>query len=141
MIKKLTAYSLILIANIVLFTHAVIPHHHHESVFCIEQMHCQGDALPHNQNIPEHNHQHDGNKNSTSCILEQSVVVPTTQDKNLKTFNNCSDNHNHDYYTLSDFWYSDLQPVSNVVTYSHVHSSYLQSFVTSILRLRAPPTV
>jgi hypothetical protein len=141
MIKKLTAYSLILVANFVLLAHAVIPHHHHESVVCVEQKHCQGDAIPHNHNVAEHDHRHDGNKNSTSCILEQSVVVPTSQGKQLKSHDNCSDNHNQDYYILSNFGYSDLQPISKVVTYFSVYSSYLLSFVTSTLGLRAPPTV
>jgi len=141
MIKKLTAYSFLIIANIILLAHAVIPHHHHESVVCVEQKHCQDDAIPHNHNVAEHNHQHDGNKNSTSCILKQSFVVPTSQGKQLKSCDNCSDNHNHDFYTLSNIGYCDLQPVSNVVTYYPVHSSYLLSFVTSTLGLRAPPTV
>ncbi|MDX9880527.1 MAG: hypothetical protein RBS73_00580 [Prolixibacteraceae bacterium] len=141
MIKKLTAYSLILVANIVLLAHAVIPHHHHQSVICIEQKHCHDDTSTHEHSNAKPSHQDDGNKNSTSCVLKQSFLVPPSQGKHLKSYNNCSDNYNHDYYLLSNIEYSDLQPIFNVVSYFPLHSSYIISFVTSALGLRAPPTV
>jgi len=140
-VKKITAYSFLILANIILLAHAVIPHHHHESVVCVEQKHCQDDEIPLHHNNSEHEHQHDGNENSNCCILKQYVVTPSFQGKQLRSCDNCSDNHNHDYYTLSNIGYCDLQPVSKVVTYYPVHSSYLLSFVTSTLGLRAPPTV
>ncbi len=139
MIKKFSAFSFILLANIILLAHAVIPHHHHDSVICIKQNHCQDDRIPYNHNVTEHNHQHDGNKNSTSCILKQSVVVPTSQGRQLKSCDNYSGNHNPDYYTQSHFGISDLQADSKVVAYYPVQAFYLLLFVTSALGLRAPP--
>lgn len=141
MIKKLTAFSFILIASFVLLAHAVIPHYHHQSVVCIEQRYCHDDSEPLKNNIPEHEHQHDGNTNSSACVLKQASLVPTSQGKHLKNCNNCSDNHNHDFYILSNFGFTDKPPISKVVTYFPLHSSYLITFVTSTPGLRAPPIV
>jgi hypothetical protein len=141
MIKKFTAYSFVLLVNIILLTHAIIPHHHHESVVCVKQKHCQDDALPHDHNVAKHDHQHDSNKNSTTCILKQSVIVPTTQGKQLRSCDNFTDNHSHDYYIISNFGYVDLQPVSEVGTCNSEFPSLFISFVTTSLGLRAPPIV
>lgn len=140
MIGKLTAYGLIILANIILLAHAVIPHHHHESVICIEQKHCQNDTKQHKHNVTEHDHQHNDNKNSTTCILKQSFVVPTSQGKYLKTGINYLYNPNHDCFLSSNFGYSDLQAVLKIAFCFPERSSSILSFVTSSLGLRAPPS-
>lgn len=140
MIRKFTAYVLILLANIILLAHAVIPHHHHESVICIVQKHCKNDTKQHKHNVTEHDHQHDDNKNTTTCILKQSFVVPTSQDKYLKIGINFSDNHNHDYFLPSNFGYSDLQSVLKTVIYFSERSSLILPLVTSSHGMRAPPS-
>lgn len=140
MIKKLTAYSFILIANLVLLAHAVLPHHHHEQQVCIEQTHCDSDQDAHIHNTPAQDHQHDGTDNTT-CVLKQAVIVPSSQAKSVNSRDNCSDNHNHDFYILSNFGHVDLQPVSEVVTCNPEFPSFFISFVTTSLGLRAPPIV
>lgn len=141
MIKQITAYSFILIANMVLLAHAVIPHHHHQAVICIEQNHGDDDSLLHNHNVPDHDHQHDDNTNSTTCVLQQTFVVPALHSNLFKCCCNYSDNQNLDFYILSKLGLTELQPVSKVVARFPLHSSYLISFVTSTLGLRAPPIV
>ncbi|MGV8112681.1 MAG: DUF6769 family protein [Lentimicrobium sp.] len=140
MIKKLTAFSFILLANIILLAHAVFPHHHHEQLVCIERTHCVDDATPHTQKSPEHNHQHDGADNTT-CVINQAVIISSSQARFVNNCDNCSDNHNHDFYNLSNFGYIDLLPVSEVITYIPEFSSFLISYVTTSLGLRAPPVV
>jgi hypothetical protein len=141
MIKKLTAYSFIILANIVLLAHAVFPHHHHEQQVCIERTHCASDAEAHGHNTDAKDHQHDGNANSTECVLKQAFVIPSSQAKFVNNCDNCSDNHNHHFFILSNFGYVDLQPDFEVVTYIPEFSSFLISFVTTSLGLRAPPLV
>lgn len=137
MIKKITAYSFILLANIVLLAHAVLPHHHHEQQVCIERTHCASDTETHVHNNDAKDHQHDGNANSTACVLKQAILIPSAQ---IRILNNC-DNHNHDFYILSNFGHVDLQPVSEVVTCNPEFPSFFISFVTTSLGLRAPPIV
>lgn len=141
MIKKITAYSLIFIANIVLLVHAVVPHHHHEQQVCIKPTHCSSDTETHIHNTDAKDHQHDGNSNSTSCVLKQAVLIPSAQSRILNNCDNCSDDHNHDYYILSTFGHVDLQPISEDVTYIPEFPSFFISFVTTSLGLRAPPIV
>lgn len=140
MIKKLTAFGFILIANMVMLAHAVLPHHHHEQQVCIERKHCIDDATTHTHNSAEHNHQHDGTDN-TACALKQAVIIPTSQDKFLKSCDNCTDNHYHDFYILSTFGYVFSEPVSEVVRYIPEFSSFYITFVTPTIGLRAPPIV
>jgi hypothetical protein len=144
MIKKITAYSFILLANIVLLAHAVVPHHHHETQVCIEKTHCETDFEAHkhqpNEENHKHNHEHDGN-NGSLCVLKQAIVLPVHQSRQLDGCSDCSDNHNHDFFIFSDFGYVDLQPDFEVVTYIPEFSSFLISFVTTSHGLRAPPLV
>lgn len=141
MIKKIAVYGFILIANIIILAHAVIPHHHHDSVICFEHKHCHDEALTLKHNSAGHDHQHDGNNKSNCCILKQSVVVVTSQGKLLKNYNNCSDNHIDDNSILTDNEYVDQQTITKFVFYLPENPSYLTSFVTSTLGLRAPPAV
>lgn len=141
MIKKGTAIFFILLANIVLLAHAVLPHHHHEQQVCIENAHCASDTDAHVHNTDAKDHQHDGNSNTTACVLKQAILIPSAQGRFLYNCDNCSDNHNHDFYILSNFGYVDLQPVSEVVTCNPEFPSFFISFVTTSLGLRAPPIV
>lgn len=138
MINKITAYSLIFLANIVLLAHAVLPHHHHKQQVCIEQTHCAGDAISHSHSTTGHNHQHD-ETNSEACILKQAVIIPTSQARLLNNCDNCSDNHNHDFFIPSYFGLETLQPIT--VTVSTVSEFTFSSYITSSLGLRAPPIV
>jgi len=141
MIKKLTAYSFVLIANLVFLAHAVLPHHHHDQIVCIASAHCVGDQEAHIHNNSAQNHQHDGNKNSTGCILKQAVVILPSQVRFLNNCYNCSDNHNKDYFIHSNFEFEDLQTVSVNVASVPEFDSILISFVTTSPGLRAPPLV
>lgn len=79
MIRKATAITFILLANIILMAHAVFPHHHHELQVCLTLSHCHHSE----QNLPSHpsdcSHEHDSNSPVTNCILKQLVVVPAGQ--------------------------------------------------------------
>ncbi len=141
MIKKITAYSFLLIANIVLLAHVVLPHHHHEQQVCIERTHCVTDEHSHFDNTSAKDHQHDNNSHSTICVLKQAVVIPSSQAKHLNNYDNCSDNHNHNFYILSNFGYVDLQPISEAIASKSVSPSFYTTFVTPTLGLRAPPIV
>lgn len=139
MIKKLTAFSFILIANLVLLAHAVLPHHHHEQQVCIERTHCVEDVTIHSLNSTD-NHQHDGS-DSTTCVLKQAVIIPSSQTRFINNCDNCSDNHIHDYIILSNLGYEHTQFVSEIVTHIPEFPSFYTTFVTPTLGLRAPPTV
>lgn len=139
-IKKITAYSFLVIANIILLAHTVLPHHHHEQLVCIEQAHCTDDETNHTQNSTEHNHQHD-DSNSTTCALRQAAVIPSSQGRILKECDNNSDNQNNVFFIFSTIGFEGLQPLLLTVTTLPEFRSFLTSFVSFNIGLRAPPIV
>jgi hypothetical protein len=139
MIKKVTAYSFIILANIVLMAHAVLPHHHHQRVVCVESSHCQNDNDTHNHNTPEDTHQHDGNT-STNCILKQAVIVSSNQGKNETDLVFNSHYHSLDLH-LTYTGTKDIIPIFRIITLVTDVSFSFSSYLTTSLGLRAPPIV
>lgn len=141
MLKKITAYSFIMIANIFLLAQAVLPHHHHELQVCIDSSHCTDDATC-CLNSTESDHQHDGQNNlDICCVLKQAFISPSLQGRFLKSLKNCTDNHNHNFFILSNLGYEDLQPVLIPLEDVPDFPPFLISFLTTSLGLRAPPIV
>jgi hypothetical protein len=144
MIRKRTAIFLILIANIVLLAHAVVPHHHHKSQVCIVSCHCQADCQDHNNNLPGHNNQHDGNNESDCCVLKQAVAIPSNLVKqDFRGFD--SDNNHPDFdgfqCVLFDNELDIFEPIDSSVAKLQFLSSNYSHFVNTSIGLRAPPIV
>jgi hypothetical protein len=139
MIKNLTAYRFIIVANIVLMAHAVLPHHHHQSVVCVESSHCRDNNNAHNHNSPEDNHQHDGNT-STNCILKQAVIVSSNQGKNETDLVFNSHCHSLDLH-LAFTGTKDIIPIFRIIALVTDVSFSFSSYLTTSLGLRAPPIV
>ena len=90
MINKFTAVILLLLANFILMAVAVIPHHHHRQLVCIESIHCFDDDAEHSYNTSEH--RHDADKNSDDCILNQIIVFPVNDEKEVFEIVNSTEN-------------------------------------------------
>jgi hypothetical protein len=138
--KKRIAILFVLLANIILLAHAVLPHHYHEKLFCIESTHCTEDATIHTQNSTEHNHQHDGTDNTT-CVLNQVVIILPNQGRILNEFENCTDTCNHNFYITAPFEYPHLQSLPAIVSTVPKLNLFFTTFVSPTLGLRAPPVV
>ena len=141
MIKKITAYSFILLANIVLLAHAVVPHHYHQIVACVESSHCPDNNVPYNRDTPEDNHENDGSS-SANCILQQAVIVSSNQGKNETDCIFCSHNHSLDLqFTLPYNGNEAIIPIFSIVASMPDVSFCFSSYITTSLGLRAPPLV
>lgn len=79
MVKRIAAISFILLANLVLLAHAVIPHHHHEAEVCFVNSHCESDHESDKDH--DHHHDHEGSNDYDSCLLKEIVTLPTNQQK------------------------------------------------------------
>lgn len=88
MIKRFAAILLILVANITLLVHAVIPHHHHNEEVCIVSSHCDAESEEHHNQSNGHHHNEEGSKDLQCCDLNQISAVFISQVK-------------HDYYESS----------------------------------------
>ncbi len=78
MLNKIVSIFFILLANIVLVGHVVVPHHHHESEVCIVSSHCEDghdSDHSHDHESTGHQHSHDGETETEDCILNQAFIV------------------------------------------------------------------
>ncbi len=144
MIKRVSALFIILLANIILFAHAVIPHYHHKTEVCIERFHRQlnHDELEHK--TIDHKHEHNEENSSDYCASKQVFVIPDNQ---VKQEYNCLDNPDNDLQPdklqtiLID---KDLYCHFPIVLSKNqllFYTSTYSCFASTILGLRAPPVV
>lgn len=128
MIRKITAYSFILLASLFLLAHAVIPHHHHLQQVCIEA---------------KHNHHHDGNDDyNNSCILSGFVPAPDNKTYKICNCQQSGDNHVHDFLFVI---FTDNNVISaQVIKTESPGQEFIPLYtsgISSLFGLRAPPTV
>ncbi|MBU1010704.1 MAG: hypothetical protein KKD74_11255 [Bacteroidetes bacterium] len=85
-LKRKIAFCFLLMANVLLLAHLIIPHHHHESSVCVEQAHCANDhLLANSKNFDHHGHHHDGNNGHSYCIVNVFVTAHDNQFRQLST--------------------------------------------------------
>jgi len=144
MIRKKTALLFILLANIVLLAHAVVPHHHHKGLFCTEVTNCQIVSEDHRHHLSEPTHEHNGDKSAENCVLKQIVVVPVNSLRHEFKCVVCDDNH----ALVDDFQavLSKSEPlffVPSLVSNAQIVSNFSPQsiFALSSIGLRAPPSV
>lgn len=79
--KKITAIFFILLANIIIVAHAVVPHHHlPKQVFVITE-HNDEDINGHKHHTDEHNHEHGATNDYDYCLLKQVITTPANSSK------------------------------------------------------------
>lgn len=139
---RYTIFSLILIANIMLLVHSVIPHHHHKGIVCFTETntHKSSDCNSGN-NCTHHGSESD---DTGCCVVKQDYLVPS--DEIGKTTRCVVNEHNSKIQS----WFVALLTSSiefKVFTtnnFKHqffdvlLHYSY---YLTSSLSLRAPPSI
>jgi len=75
MLKRSIAIFLFMLASTVWLTHAILPHHHHNSLVCLVTEHCRHDNDYHDHSSESGSHNHDNNVFS-NCVLNQLAIVP-----------------------------------------------------------------
>jgi hypothetical protein len=144
MTNRTTALFFILLANIILLTHAVVPHYHHKSKICFVNFHTQTDCDEHKHSDIKHEHKHDGKNEKENCILKEVVAIPSN--RILKDYKNFVW---HDHHQKFDGFQAVLfcneliafVPIVKSNTFVPLISSSYINFVNISLSLRAPPTV
>lgn len=142
MINRITAFSFILLANILLVARAVIPHHHHHNEDCFHSALCLYNGFTEDMDSDLNNQCHDVENDPDVCVLKEPVAVLTDQWKiDLKTdhfisshldFNKFVDNlHNNRTKVL-------ISELTLIIFADCYNCSYF-SLVFSSSGLRAPP--
>lgn len=141
MVKKITALVFITIANLILLAHAVVPHHHHDSVMCM----CY--SLLHNH---ESGDEHDNSGHSKfpaehpendNCLLNEAVIIPSAQHKIIKSEESFTVNPLPDLFLMIAIGHDVILPVTGYelkyppdIVLPFTHLSYSHG-------LRAPPVL
>ena len=81
MIKKTAIPFFLVLANVILLAHAVIPHHNHAEIICFNLSHCHTDKEDASDRSCD-SHQHDSDTDS-NCILKQVVLLPNNLSKEV----------------------------------------------------------
>ena len=88
--RKSVKYFLLFIGSIILLAHNVIPHHHHQTVICVEQSHCHTYESHTDGSHDAEGHSHDSDQQSTDCVLKQDIIRPSN---NWKMITEISETH------------------------------------------------
>lgn len=78
MIKKAFSALLIILANFVLFAHAVIPHHYHGTEVCLANTRCEVD---HSSTEVAHHQHHEHEGSGSECAFSHLIVIVDGQTK------------------------------------------------------------
>jgi hypothetical protein len=144
MIKKVTPIVFILLANILLLTHAVLPHHHHNKQVCLIKSHCINDNNSKGHSSDNESHNHDDENNSNDCVLKELIAISSNDWKQEFKFTasaHYQQDHASFHYDLLNIGEEAvtailLQSVSvHKVKYSYTY------YVSASLGLRAPPII
>lgn len=140
MLKKRTIFFFIFLANIILLAHSVIPHHHHDdNMVCVEKEPCADNANPHEHNSDPHK-DHNGNTDSQSCVLFQSVILNNQTKKDFDCLNCKPDIPVLHYSILSSIFKENSLKTQDFSCLPVLKSKY-SVFISQCDGLRAPPVV
>jgi hypothetical protein len=79
MFRRLTALVFIILANMILLAHAVVPHSHIDGVVHFFHHHSHSNGESHHHGIPESDQSDNSHNNTDFCLLNQSVQVTRNQ--------------------------------------------------------------
>jgi hypothetical protein len=136
----------IFMAGLIILAHAVVPHHHHDNIICIENTHCADDTSPHNHNYDNDHkdtgdHDHDCSHDVQTCFLNQ--FIPNQNNENQKILKYGNSNTIFPVLVFAIF-NSETENFSLRKTdFSFIPIKLLNytTFVTKCFGLRAPPVV
>jgi hypothetical protein len=79
--RKKTAFIFLLLANMVLLAHAVIPHHHHADVPTEVAVNCNNqEEHSHHENLPICNDDHEHGE-TTACEFTEGILTPNIHNR------------------------------------------------------------
>lgn len=136
--KNKTAFIILLLTNLVLLAHAVVPHHHHTDTPLEIAVECNHqEEHSHQGKIPFCNDDHQDHE-TTACSLTQTMVIPNNQ---FKEIIESVDLEFTDiiFFVVPDFNYSHSVVYSNKPPEIAENTFLYSLLLVSSQGLRAPP--
>ncbi|MDA3867766.1 MAG: hypothetical protein PF489_13610 [Salinivirgaceae bacterium] len=136
---------IVFFAGLVILSHAVVPHHHHDGMVCTASSHCANDTKPHDDNTDEHSsdandHQHDGGHNVQSCFLIQFIPNQNNHAERSLKCGNCDINIPLLIFATFPNNQSLFAESTDFSCFPVIQTGY-SVFVSKCFGLRAPPIV
>jgi len=138
--RNKTAFIFVLLANIVLLAHAVIPHHHHTEApiaIAVDCTNINNEEHSHNERMPICDDEHEKGE-IAPCIVTSAMLVPNNQfrlNTSLEQFSSIKfllfSLSVVNYSTIPDVIHNSEAEIENISLYSRL--------LVSSQGLRAPP--
>lgn len=140
MLSKVVSIALLVIANLILLAHDVIPHHHHDDHVCYEH----GSCAAHHSNDSE-NEKRTTDENDACCSLADLLIIPASSRLKEISCSCCtpvhdSGNHIQGLLKSTDF-YKAMQSLPLPFRQHPQKSNFYRAFSSLSAGLRAPPIV
>ena len=140
--KKAIALSFILLANMIILAHAVVPHHDHDDMtICFFGSHCDDCNVTHNPTECETHTHHDHTCSDKCCTIDN--IFDPTDNKAKAIYHihaNCDCWQTLYFLTLNIV---DIQDCIDDTLLLFLHAPYIDTchtdYVSQSLGLRAPP--
>lgn len=155
MIRKIAAISFILIANLIMLAHAVIPHHHHnEAEICVDTSHYKGHSECHNHSNEAHHHhsgsdhsndifhqhEHDENNDYQCCLVKPVVILPSNSiDLECKSYQTNLHTLSFDNFNFLNQRLNKVYPTGRFKEICATLSALYPQISKQSFGLRAPP--
>ncbi len=139
--KNKTAIFFVLLANIIIVAHAVVPHHHLPRQFFIITEHSDEDVNGHKHHTDEHNHEHGDANDYDYCLLKQVITTPANSSKQEFSSPSIDFNFGSVLAILIKNDFACNPPPILSYRQSTFHNSFYTCFINSVSGLRAPPSI
>jgi len=140
--NRITAAFFLIMANLILFVHAVVPHHHHESELCFDTFRNTEKTTDYCCETKESKHQHESDKDEDGCFLSHIVALSSGEIRQPIRVDLSVHNLNHTGFELAALC-SENSAVSTpgyfIEIVSHDHKPNYFSLACKASGLRAPP--
>lgn len=145
--KNKTAIFFLMLANIIILAHAVVPHHHlpHQSFFLTAET-AEAESEHHHAESSDfdHDHDHDNKSDNEHCLLNRIIGLPTNTVRQLCSYDFHADLHPDFGGFHAVLLFVQFECVVQAVTIRLrpplLAFSYI-SYASSVLGLRAPPAI
>lgn len=137
--KKAISIFFILLANIAILAHAVVPHHHHNKVFAAI-VNVLDDDLQNALNHPHDDNAHSHTANPEECAINETVVAAAFRLQKDNSFDSDSFDCHFDLFITDIVATVVPEPFGNLpfVPQPYIAGSHIDCIARSI-GLRAPP--
>jgi len=142
--KRFFSILCIVFAVVILQITAIIPHHHHGDIICIELSHCGRECDEGCSSDCRHHHDNEDNAPDVNCTVKTAFVVSETQSE-IKYKARINDGYNHNFHFipvflfLSDYFNADTEFVCSKYRHGEGIFLYTSVNVNCTNGLRAPP--